>query len=397
MENFNSTLFLIINNNDFSFIVGNKDSRDKIILLYNNTSKIKGYVDQELINIDEASADLKKNIYLIEQKLKLNFNNVVLILNNDKFTQLNLSGFKKLNGSQLSKENISYILSSLKSSINECEKDKTILHIFNPNYLLDKKKMSNLPIGLFGDLYAQEISCFLINTNYFKNLNNLFFRCNLKIKKIFLKSFIDGVNIIKNSKIETFVKLIIGYESSNLIYFENSALKYCQKFKFGSNIIIKDIAKVTSLSEEEIKKIISISEINNKSSDQELIEKDHFKNLNYRKIKKKFLLEIANARIKECSDIIMTNNLSIKNFIQPGIPILLKVKDKVSYTCFKESFDLYYFANKSQIVMNYGEKSDENTINDAYQIVHYGWKKEAVPFIHTKKSLLARFFDLLFT
>ena len=40
---------------------------------------------------------------------------------------------------------------------------------------------------------------------------------------------------------------------------------------------------------------------------------------------------------------------------------------------------------------------DENTINDAYQIVHYGWKKEAVPFIHTKKSLLARFFDLLFT
>ena len=65
MENFNSTLFLIINNNDFSFIVGNKDSRDKTILLYNNTSKIKGYVDQELINIDEASADLKKNIYLI--------------------------------------------------------------------------------------------------------------------------------------------------------------------------------------------------------------------------------------------------------------------------------------------------------------------------------------------
>ena len=102
MENFNSTLFLIINDKDFSFIVGNKDSRDKIILLYNNTSKIKGYVDQELINIDEASADLKKNIYLIEQKLKLNFNNVVLILNNDKFTQLNLSGFKKLNGSSAS-------------------------------------------------------------------------------------------------------------------------------------------------------------------------------------------------------------------------------------------------------------------------------------------------------
>ena len=41
--------------------------------------------------------------------------------------------------SQLAKENITYILNSLKSKINEIENEKIILHIFNSKYLLDKK------------------------------------------------------------------------------------------------------------------------------------------------------------------------------------------------------------------------------------------------------------------
>ena len=38
------------------------------------------------------------------------------------------------------KENITYILNSIKSNLNETENKKTILHIFNYKYYLDKKK-----------------------------------------------------------------------------------------------------------------------------------------------------------------------------------------------------------------------------------------------------------------
>ena len=51
--------------------------------------------------------------------------------------QGNISGFKRLNGSQVLKENISYILNSLKLTITENEKQKTILHIFNSKSILD--------------------------------------------------------------------------------------------------------------------------------------------------------------------------------------------------------------------------------------------------------------------
>ena len=79
---------------------------------------------------------------------------------NPKF--INLSGFMKLNGSQILRENITYILNMLKFDIDKIESKKTILHIFNSKFLLNNKKIENPPIGLFGDFYSHELSFSLI-------------------------------------------------------------------------------------------------------------------------------------------------------------------------------------------------------------------------------------------
>ena len=38
----------------------------------------------------------------------------------------------------------------------------------------------------------------------------------------------------------------------------------------------------------------------------------------------------------------------------------------------------------------------ESFLENAYKIVQYGWKREAVPFTHEKKSIISRLFDLIF-
>ena len=35
-------------------------------------------------------------------------------------------------------------------------------------------------------------------------------------------------------------------------------------------------------------------------------------------------------------------------------------------------------------------------MNSVNQLVHYGWKKEAIPVTQSKKSIIARFFEVLF-
>ena len=51
---------------------------------------------------------------------------MTLILENFKFYCINISGYKKLNGSQVLKENIAFILNSLKLSISETIKIKQL-------------------------------------------------------------------------------------------------------------------------------------------------------------------------------------------------------------------------------------------------------------------------------
>ena len=167
-------LFIEINKLEFIFGVGELDESSEFKLLHKQITPIEGIVDDKILELKRISEILKNSIYSIEQKLNFNFKKIILVLDNlDKFC-INLTGFKKLNGSQLLKENISYIINSLKSNVSEFENKKSIIHIFNSKYSLDDKNIENLPVGLFGDFYTHELSFFLINTNDHKNLTNIF-------------------------------------------------------------------------------------------------------------------------------------------------------------------------------------------------------------------------------
>ena len=154
------------------------------------------------------------------------------------------------------------------------------------------------------------MSFFLIDNNDLKNLENILNKCNLKLKKIISKNFIEGASLINNnSNLETFFKVEINTSSSKIIYFENSSLKFSQEFEFGSEIVIKDISKITNLQSDVIKNILKNSNFLAENLEKDYLEKEYFKNQSYRKIKKKLIFDIANARIKEISEIILIKTL----------------------------------------------------------------------------------------
>jgi len=204
-------LFICIGNLEISIIIGFIDEKNNFEILEKLFLPIEGITENKISDLDKFTNLIKKNILLIEQKINYIFKDVILILDNFEISFLNLCGFKKLNGTQISKENITYILNSLKSCVDEFEKNKKILHIFNSEYCLDKKKLDNLPIGLFGNFYSQELSFNMININDYNNLKNIFDKCNLKIKKVLKKSFVEGVNInTRYNNIETFFLIKIN-------------------------------------------------------------------------------------------------------------------------------------------------------------------------------------------
>ena len=188
-------LYLEINNTNYIFVVTKSDNQENFKIAYKLVIPFKGIADNRITDYKNAYYIIKENIFNIEKALKHTFKEVVLIVDNLSPTFINLSGYKKLNGTQIQRENITYILNNLKSYVEINESRKTILHIFNTKFNLDNKKIDNLPIGLFGDFYSHELSFTLINANDYKNIKNIFDRSGLKIKKVLIKNFIKGAYI----------------------------------------------------------------------------------------------------------------------------------------------------------------------------------------------------------
>ena len=397
MVNSNPTLFLEINNKNFIFIIGKTDQDNNFKTEYKLEVPLRGIENNRISNFDDVFNTIKENIFLVEQKFSYTFKELVLILENLNISFVNISGYKKLNGSQILRENITYILNTLKNSVEEIESKKMIVHIFNSKFNLDKKKIENLPIGLFGDFYSHELSFSLISLNNHKNLISVFEKCNLRVKKILIKSFVKGANISDNNKhTDTFFEIKISEKDTKIFLFENNCLKFEQDFKFGTDIIIQDISKITTLKVDEIKIILQNTKLSENISKDEIIEKELFEENNFRRIKKKLIYEVALARIKEILEIILFNNVNLKYYNKVSCKIFLEIEEKTLNKSFKEIFEKTINQNGYNEVSFINFTSMDSLLNTANKLVHFGWKKEAIPVSAPKKSKIVRFFDAIF-
>ena len=397
MHIYSPKFYIEINKTELKFIVVNNNKEEsKFDIIFNNSVMLKGIANYQIVDYDLIYNLLKENIYKAEQQLNLVFKEVFIVIDNFNFSIINYTGFKKLNGSQLLKENITYILNSLKSKVNETENDKSIVHIFNTRYQLDNKEVENLPIGLFGNFYCHELSFFLINSNDLKNINNIFNRCNLRVKKIISKNFLEGTKIINdNPNLTSFFKIEINIYNSKIFYFENSALKFSQDFKFGSDIIYKDLSKITGFKYENVKKILSKTNFSNENLKDQYVEKNFFENQNFRKVSKKTLLDIANARVQEMLEIIFLDNINLLKFLDKNHKIFINLSDELCKNSFSKLFQQFFLIRKKISPNFLDEKTCESFYLNASNIVQYGWKKEAVPIIQEKKSIFAKIFELI--
>ena len=393
------TLFVEINESNYIFVAGIHDDNQNFKIIEKIISPNEGISKNKFIDIYQAQAEIKKNVQIIEDKLNYVFKEVTIIIDGFDYSCINISGFKKLNGSQVLKENISYILNSLKLDITENEKEKTILHIFNSKSVLDGIRVENLPIGLFGDFYSHELTFFLIGNNDIKNIQQIFTKNNLNIKKVLIKNFIEGAQIInQNNNIETFFKIKINKDRSHISFFDKASFRYEEYFNFGTNIIFKDIAKVCSINNETIEVILSDKFYGNKNfeNDNEFLEERYFTKESYRKIRKKLIIDIVNARIEEITSIILNQNINIESLKQNNAVVYIIIEDQLILDNFKENFKFYFLKDYNFNLNLIDDFEIDSSIMSAAHLSLYGWNKEAIPVTQIKNSLITKIFKSLF-
>ena len=92
----------------------------------------------------------------------------------------------------------------------------------------------------------------------------------------------------------------------------------------------------------------------------------------------------------------LTRNINFKNYAQSTKNIVLELDCKLQFYSLGEIYKTV-FSNHGKLDLKFLEDmSNEDVINTSNQIVHYGWKTEAIPVTQNKKSMIARFFDTIF-
>jgi len=393
-------LIISLDDNKIVFNIISFNEKKNYKLIKNITIDSEGIQNGRIVDTEHVSQLIKKNINFIEDELDYLFSTASVIINPNNVNCLNISGYKKLNGSQISKEDITFILNDIKKMITSNENKHSLVHLFNSSFSLDSDNLENLPIGLFGEFYNQNMTFFLVNKNVLKNIKLTFNSCGINIDRIILKSFVCGINfLLKNQNTKNFTTITLEDNRTNISLFKNKSYVFTQDFNFGMDIIVKDISKLCSLTIREV--IFFLKTINLKqvleSNEESCVDKIFFFESPYRKIKHQLILDITTARLDELIDVCYEKNTNLNYFRQNNNNIYINI-EKFEY--FK---NIQFALQKNKFIdpqLVFGENIEDcslSILNGTAELIGKGWEKEAIPVIQTKKSIISSFFSRLFS
>ena len=380
----------------------------------NNSSEVlstaitpsEGIHNDVVVNLTKASNAIRLSIGTAEKKAKISLKKINVVFEQPDFLCTKFSKHKKIDGSKIHKDDIEFLLKESKKQLILNDKNQSIIHIFNHNYIVDGKIFAEEPIDVYADSLTHELTFITTPKNNLKNINQVFIDCDIEIERLISRIFTLGVKLLNNGDLQFGSILIdLGFETTSLGLFKNLALVHSITFPFGINHIIKDLSKVCSLNlreSENIKNNIDFSFQNNQNlfDENDYLKNTYFINSNFRKISKNLILDVIKARLDEIFAL-LKKQLIVPGFnFNSGINLLLVGEGSNLFNL--EKYCTNFFGQNVKTIDNNNVEKDEylekNFIPSlgALKIIKDGWETEAIPEISGKNIEKIGLFEKIF-
>ena len=210
-ENFET--YLSISPKKFEIFLFDKKN---LKILYQDMLKLENEID--FLNLENLSNFLDANIFKIE-KLADNFiKNIVLIIESDKNSYVNICIKKKNYENLINYKNLEIALTETKDLFKENHQKQNIMHMIVESYSINGKNYSSFINDIKGDYLSLEVNFISIPSNFELILDKILEKYQIKIDK-----FLDGKYLIEQSKDNKFElpnianKIINGYNQNEVI------------------------------------------------------------------------------------------------------------------------------------------------------------------------------------
>ena len=210
-------LFAEIKDQEIRYAIFQSEENLNYKLILKKNSNNLGIKQGVIIDLNLASEIVSQDLREIEKKLGKTFSNINLIVNQREMSSTNITSFKKLNGAKVEKRDLDYILNEGKISVSKNDEKNSILHILNSNFYLDKKKRERIPMNIFGDHLALQMTFVSLPKNNIYNIKNLFENNDLKVDRLLCKPLTTGLNLVHgNNNLKNFLPHFCLYHPSEL-------------------------------------------------------------------------------------------------------------------------------------------------------------------------------------
>ena len=370
------------------------------ILAYSSV-RSKGIHNGVIIDSVQATRIIRSCVSDVEKKAKIVLKKINVVFEIPEFVCTRLSKYQKIDGSKIHKNDIEFLLKEAKKEVTLNDLKKSIIHIFNHNYIVDGKNFIKEPIDVYADFLSHEMTFVTVPKNIIKNISQVFVNCDLEIERFISNIFALAVNYFNDTQFQLGATLIdIGFEKTSFALFQNYALIHSVTFPIGINHVTKDISRVCSLSFEEsvnIKNEIGCGFAESSTLNQEgnNLSEEFFKDSKFRRITKGLISEIINARVKDIFDIVKKEikfsglNLTCgQNIFLTGGGSKISNLKNFSSDYFNVDTKLIEFSKKDSNSL--GNKDEiYDSCNGALKIIHSGWETEAIPEVVNKERKLS--------
>jgi cell division protein FtsA len=391
--NIKCLIFKIKNNNDTE-------------ILSTSITPSEGIYNDAIINLSKATNAIRRCVSNAEKKAKISLKKIHVVFEQIDFLCTKFSIHKKINGSQIDREDIEFLLKEAKNQLILNDKNQYLIHIFNHNYIVDGKIFLEEPINVYADSLTHEITFITTPKNNIKNINQVFYDCDLEIEGLISRTFALNVNLLSEKDLNLGSALInLEFDKISLGLFKNLALVHSINIPIGTNHIAKDISKVCSLSLEESQKIksnINFSLIENQHifDENNFLKKEYFIDSVFRKISKDLIINVIKARLDEVSEK-LAKQLVLGGFnLNSGINVFLVSEDSKIKNL--EKYFMQFFKLNVTRLNKMSSSNEEMLENNfcsslgAVKIIKDGWETEAIPETRTRNVEKISFFSKIF-
>jgi hypothetical protein len=208
----NFETYLYISKNTFNIFVYEKINRKN---LYNEKLEVDEQFNfQDLNNLSKFLDD---NIFKIEKLIGIFINNIILIIESDEISFVDVGIKKKRYDSLVGNKNLEKTLVELKDLFKESYKDRHIMHMVIVNYFINGKKYSTFVNDLDVNELCLEVSFRSISNNLVSILDKILEKYQIKVNQYmdgkYISSFFD-----ENFKLPDMAdKIRNGYNENEII------------------------------------------------------------------------------------------------------------------------------------------------------------------------------------